>query len=89
MSRYDFTLEPERKAKNRWSKGDKSKPDCIEGFVPAKNQLAGKKCFPAPELPKDFKPVHKVRKSRFSPAVGEDSSRRPRYLITCCHLLLT
>ncbi|XP_001604956.1 G patch domain-containing protein 1 homolog [Nasonia vitripennis] len=79
MSRYDFALGPERKAKSRWSKKDEPKHSCIEGFVPAKQQLSQKKVFIAPTLPKDFNPVHKVRKSRFSPLAEEQSNVRKRY----------
>ncbi|KAJ8684164.1 hypothetical protein QAD02_019956 [Eretmocerus hayati] len=72
MSRYDFTLAPEKKNKSRWSKEKKSEATCLEGFVHAKEQLTGKKVFPAPAIPKDFVPVHKVKKSRFSPLPGQE-----------------
>ena len=81
MSRYDFALGPEQKSKSRWSKDEKPKPDCIEGFVPSKEKFPQKKVFPAPVLPKDFQPVHKVRKSRFSPLSGEKTAERKRYII--------
>ncbi|CAK9803275.1 G patch domain-containing protein 1 [Anthophora plagiata] len=72
MSRYDFALGPERKPKTRWSNDNNSKnsnSNCLEGFVLAKNKLEKKKVFPPPELPKDFVPVHAVRKSRFYPPI--------------------
>ncbi|XP_034944075.1 G patch domain-containing protein 1 homolog [Chelonus insularis] len=68
MSRYDFTLGPEVKKKNRWSKEEKaacSQSKCIPGFVPGKNNLERKKPYEPPVLPKDFKPIHLTRKSRF------------------------
>ena len=72
MSRYDFVLGPEKKTKSRWSEGEASeslKSGCLEGFVPAKNQIPRRKIFEPPELPKDFKPIHVVRKSRFYPTI--------------------
>ncbi|XP_076248488.1 G patch domain-containing protein 1 [Calliopsis andreniformis] len=72
MSRYDFALGPERKTKSRWSDDNNSKNlnnTCLEGFAPAKNKLQQRKSFPPPELPKDFVPVHAVRKSRFYPPI--------------------
>ncbi|XP_078044164.1 G patch domain-containing protein 1 homolog [Augochlora pura] len=71
MSRYDFSLGPERKAKSRWSDNSNSKNcnNCLEGFLPAKNKLQQKKIYPPPELPKDYVPVHVVRKSRFYPPI--------------------
>ncbi|TGZ49885.1 G patch domain-containing protein 1 homolog [Temnothorax longispinosus] len=74
MSRYDFTLGPERKTNNktRWSQegSSSSQTDCLEGFIRAKERLESKKVFKAPELPKDFAPVHAVRKSRFYPPIA-------------------
>lgn len=78
MSRYDFALGPKGKTKKRWSEEKKSKPVCIEGFVPSKEQLDPKKIFAAPVLPKDFQPVHKGKKSRFSPLAGESSEKPKR-----------
>lgn len=72
MSRYDFALGPERKTKSRWSEDSNSRnlnSNYLEGFVPAKNKLQPRKAFPPPELPKDFAPVHAVRKSRFYPPI--------------------
>ncbi|XP_033331842.2 G patch domain-containing protein 1 homolog [Megalopta genalis] len=71
MSRYDFSLGPERKTKSRWSDDSSSKNsnNCLEGFVPAKNRLEQKKIYPPPELPKDYVPMHVVRKSRFYPPI--------------------
>ncbi|XP_017885935.1 G patch domain-containing protein 1 [Ceratina calcarata] len=71
MSRYDFSLGPERKTKTRWSNSGSSKnsTDCLEGFARAKHQLERKKVFSPPELPKNFVPVHAVRKSRFYPPI--------------------
>ncbi|XP_029055701.2 G patch domain-containing protein 1 [Osmia bicornis bicornis] len=68
MSRYDFSLGPERKTKTRWSSDNSLKNDnCLEGFALASAKLQHKKIFPPPELPKDFMPMHTVRKSRFYP----------------------
>lgn len=72
MSRYDFSLGPERKTKTRWSDENSSKNSSgnyLEGFVPAKNQLPRRKVFPLPELPQNYEPVHAVRKSRFYPPI--------------------
>ncbi|XP_076286852.1 G patch domain-containing protein 1 homolog [Lasioglossum baleicum] len=71
MSRYDFSLGPERKTKSRWSEDSNSRnsSNCLEGFVPAKSKLEQKKIYPPPELPKDYVPVHAVRKSRFYPPI--------------------
>ncbi|XP_076649386.1 G patch domain-containing protein 1 homolog isoform X2 [Halictus rubicundus] len=71
MSRYDFSLGPERKTKSRWSDDSNSRnsSNCLEGFVPAKSKLEQKKIYPPPELPKDYVPVHAVRKSRFYPPI--------------------
>lgn len=72
MSRYDFALGPERKTKSRWSEDTSSKHlsnDCLEGFLRSKTKLDSKKVFPPPELPKDFVPLHIVRKSRFYPPI--------------------
>lgn len=72
MSRYDFALGPERKTKTRWSQAgsSSSQTDCLEGFVCAKERLENKKVFKPPALPKDFAPVHAVRKSRFYPPIA-------------------
>ncbi|CAL7935846.1 unnamed protein product [Xylocopa violacea] len=72
MSRYDFALGPERKTKSRWSDDSSfrnSSSNCLEGFTLTKHKLEQKKIFPPPELPKDFVPVHAVRKSRFYPPI--------------------
>lgn len=81
MSRYDFALDPEHKTKTRWSQDvpTSSQTDCLEGFVRAKERLASKKIFKPPELPKNFVPVHAVRKSRFYPPIAipiENGKRR-------------
>lgn len=81
MSRYDFALGPERKTKTRWSQDgpSSSQTDCLEGFICAKQKLESKKIFKPPELPKDFAPVHAVRKSRFYPPIAapvENNKRR-------------
>ncbi|XP_012543172.2 G patch domain-containing protein 1 homolog [Monomorium pharaonis] len=81
MSRYDFALGPERKAKTRWSQDgpSSSQTDCLDGFVRAKERLESKKIFKCPELPKNFTPVHAIRKSRFYPPIAtsiENSKRR-------------
>ncbi|XP_063976054.1 G patch domain-containing protein 1 homolog [Diachasmimorpha longicaudata] len=68
MSRYDFTLGPETQKKAIRPSESSTPKNSLEGFVPATNALQRKKHFPSPDLPKDFKPVHRVRKSRFSPA---------------------
>lgn len=72
MSRYDFALGPERKTKTRWSQEgpSSSQTDCLQDFVHAKERLESKKVFKPPELPKDFTPVHIVRKSRFYPPIA-------------------
>lgn len=74
-SRYDFALGPEPKTKTRWSQDGPSgsQTDRLEGFVRAKERLEGKKVFKPPELPKDFAPVHAVRKSRFYPPIAAPS----------------
>ncbi|XP_070529276.1 G patch domain-containing protein 1 homolog isoform X2 [Cardiocondyla obscurior] len=82
MSRYDFALGPERKPKTRWSQDEpsSSRTDCLEGFTPAKKRLERKKIFKLPELPKNFLPVHAVRKSRFYPPITapvENKRREP------------
>ncbi|XP_011646122.1 G patch domain-containing protein 1 homolog isoform X1 [Pogonomyrmex barbatus] len=71
MSSYDFALGPERKTKTRWSQDgpSSSQTDCLEGFVCAKERLESKKVFKPPELPKDFTPIHAIRKSRFYPPI--------------------
>ncbi|CAL1685913.1 unnamed protein product [Lasius platythorax] len=71
MSRYDFALDPERKTKTKWSQDapTSSQVDCLDGFVSAKERLANKKIFKPPELPKDFVPVHAVRRTRFYPPI--------------------
>lgn len=81
MSRYDFALGPERKTKTRWSQDTptSSQIDCLDGFVCAKERLVSKKIFKLPELPKEFVPVHAVRKSRFYPPIAipvENGKRR-------------
>lgn len=81
MSRYDFALDPEHKKKTRWSLDapSSSQNDCLDGFVCAKERLAKKKTFKLPELPKNFEPVHAVRKSRFYPPIAvpvENGKRR-------------
>lgn len=81
MSRYDFALDPERKTKTRWSQDapTSSQTDRLDGFVRAKERLASKKIFKPPELPKNFVPVHAVRKSRFYPPIEipvENGKRR-------------
>ncbi|XP_076764140.1 G patch domain-containing protein 1 [Xylocopa sonorina] len=72
MSRYDFSLGPERKTKSRWSDDTSSRnssSNWLEGFTLTKHKLEQKKIFPPPELPKNFVPVHAVRKSRFYPPI--------------------
>lgn len=71
MSSYDFALGPECKTKTRWSQDgpSSSQTDCLESFIHAKERLESKKIFKPPELPKDFAPVHAVRKSRFYPPI--------------------
>lgn len=81
MSRYDFALGPERKTKTRWSQegSSSSQTDCLQDFARAKERLESKKIFKPPELPKDFTPVHTVRKSRFYPPIPtsvENNKRR-------------
>ncbi|KAF7995402.1 hypothetical protein HCN44_006509 [Aphidius gifuensis] len=66
MSNYDFTLGP-AEAKKKLQKSINSGAKCLEGFVSAKNSLVQKKLFKPPELPRDYKPIHVVRQSRFSP----------------------
>ncbi|KZC04879.1 PREDICTED: G patch domain-containing protein 1 homolog [Dufourea novaeangliae] len=71
MSRYDFSLGPERKPKSRWSEdsGSRNSSNCLVGFAPAREKLEQIKVFPPPQLPKDFVPMHAVRKSRFYPPI--------------------
>lgn len=84
MSRYDFALGPDSKSKSRWSKNEPetSRDNCLEGFQSAKAaKLERKKIFEPPELPRDFKPIHAVRKSRFYPPIenvdrASDDGRR-------------
>ncbi|XP_067211614.1 G patch domain-containing protein 1 homolog isoform X2 [Linepithema humile] len=81
MSRYDFALGPERKTKTRWSQEgpSSSQTDHLQDFARAKDRLDSKKIFKPPELPKDFTPVHIVRKSRFYPPIAapvESNKRR-------------
>ncbi|XP_029160727.1 G patch domain-containing protein 1 homolog [Nylanderia fulva] len=81
MSRYDFALDPEHKKKTRWSQDapSSSQTDCLDDFVRAKEKLANKKIFKPPELPKNFAPVHAIRKSRFYPPIAipvENGKRR-------------
>lgn len=72
MSNYDFELGPSKKSKSRWSQSkvvNLSKTGCLEGFELAKNPLPRRKFFEPPDLPKDFKAVHVVRKTRFFPPI--------------------
>lgn len=72
MSNYDFELGPSKKSKSKWSQGkfdNSSGSGSLEGFVLAKNTLPRRKFFEPPDLPKDFKAVHIVRKSRFYPPI--------------------
>jgi len=71
MSCYDFSLDPERKTKTRWSQDgpSNSQANCLEGFIRMKERLETKKIFKPPELPKDFTPAHAIRKSRFYPPI--------------------
>lgn len=80
MSHYDFALGPERKTKTRWSQDapSSSQGDCLEGFIRAKERLESKKVFKPPELPKDFAPVHAVRKSRFYPPIAAPVENKRR-----------
>lgn len=92
MSRYDFALGPERKTKTRWSQDgpSSSQTDCLEGFIRAKERLENKKVFKPPELPKDFAPVHAVRKSRFYPPITtpvENKRREPLNAIDRARIL--
>ncbi|XP_012055492.1 PREDICTED: G patch domain-containing protein 1 homolog [Atta cephalotes] len=82
MSNYDFALGPERKAKTRWSQDgpSSSQTDCLDNFTHAKERLESKKVFKPPELPKNFAPVHAIRKSRFYPPITtsvENKRREP------------
>ncbi|XP_071557098.1 G patch domain-containing protein 1 homolog [Temnothorax nylanderi] len=94
MSRYDFTLGPERKTNNktRWSQegSSSSQTDCLEGFIRAKERLESKKVFKPPELPKDFAPVHVIRKSRFYPPIAapvENKRKEPLNAIDRARIL--
>ncbi|CAD6240799.1 GSCOCG00008928001-RA-CDS [Cotesia congregata] len=78
MSNYDFSLGPESKKNQRTNekKDNASKDNCIEGFVAAKNCLSRKKIFDPPLLPRDYKPVHKIKKkSRFSSIVPDEQDK--------------
>ncbi|KYN39911.1 G patch domain-containing protein 1 like protein [Trachymyrmex septentrionalis] len=82
MSSYDFALGPERKAKTKWSQDgpSSSQTDCLDNFTHAKERLESKKFFKPPELPKNFAPVHAIRKSRFYPPITtpvENQRREP------------
>ncbi|XP_046604837.1 G patch domain-containing protein 1 [Neodiprion virginianus] len=80
MSQYDFSLEPKNRQKSRWTheKPTTSQTKCIEGFVPAKSRFEARKTFKVPEPPKDFKPVHIIRKSRFEPSIQSTSLENAR-----------
>lgn len=74
MSQYDFALgsssRPSPKAagrKPRWSAAPDTRPTCLEGFEHGPQAAVRKKFFAPPVLPRDFKPVHVARKSRFEP----------------------
>ncbi|KAK0168075.1 hypothetical protein PV327_001913 [Microctonus hyperodae] len=74
MSRYDFTLGPETKKNNRKAKSSGFESlSCkhLEGFVLAETRLERKKLFSPPKLSENFKPIHVIRKSRFSPETNE------------------
>ncbi|KAK0090511.1 hypothetical protein PV325_012565 [Microctonus aethiopoides] len=82
MSRYDFTLGPETKKNNRVAKSSASESlGCrhLEGFVLGENRLERKKHFSPPKLSENFKPIHVIRKSRFSPETKEDEITNQLY----------
>lgn len=84
MSRYDSVLGPERKSKTRWSKEDSSNKkdsNCIDGFVPATDKLNNRKIFAPPHLPKDYRAVHFVRKSRFFPPIPRESINEKKKIL--------
>ncbi|KAG5329278.1 GPTC1 protein, partial [Acromyrmex charruanus] len=92
MSSYDFALGPERKAKTRWSEDgpSNSQTDCLDNFTYAKERLESKKVFKPPELPKNFAPVHTIRKSRFYPPITtpvENKRREPLNAIDRARIL--
>ncbi|XP_015191144.1 PREDICTED: G patch domain-containing protein 1 homolog [Polistes dominula] len=81
MSRYDSVLGPERKSKTRWSKENISndkESNSVEGFVQAKDKLNSRKIFALPSLPKDYRAIHLVRKSRFYPPIPHQSFNEKR-----------
>ncbi|GFR61816.1 G patch domain-containing protein 1 [Elysia marginata] len=75
LSNYDITMQPddERDSKFGWTAprdhGKQTVPvnylgKLLDGFCLSKTQLKPKKKFPAPTLPKGFKPHHWFRKQR-------------------------
>lgn len=91
MSRYDFALETSASIKEARRKEKQKEKEmlaltenynCIEGFMPAKNQGYRKKYYPPPELPSDFDPNITQRKSRFGPEiVGNVQAVKGKHII--------
>ncbi|XP_051172526.1 G patch domain-containing protein 1 homolog [Leptopilina boulardi] len=72
MSNYDFELGPSKKLNSKSSQSKVvtfMRNGCFESFLLAKNSLPRRKFFEPPDLPKDFKAVHVIRKSRFNPPI--------------------
>lgn len=75
MSQYDFSLENPTQDGESTSGGIGSE-DLYDAFTLALKKVI-KKSFPPPTLPKDFKPVHRNKKSRFDqPPPAAEKARK-------------
>ena len=65
MSRYDFELGGSRAKKPDSKMLALPHPDLLDGFVRASHPEPRSKAYPLPDLPRDFNPIHRNKKSRF------------------------
>ena len=65
MSRYDFELGGKKEKTVPSKMLALPSSDVLDGFVRAKKAERLMKTFPLPDLPRDFVPIHRNRKSRF------------------------
>ena len=65
MSQYDFELGPSRKEKKSSKTLALPAPDLLDGFIRAAKRDPSVKMYQLPDVPRDWVPIHRNKKSRF------------------------
>jgi G patch domain-containing protein 1 len=65
MSQYDFELGPGRKEKKSSKMLALPAPDLLDGFIRAAKRDPSVKMYQLPDVPRDWVPIHRNKKSRF------------------------